>query len=111
MAILHVDALQPGMVLAADAVHLNGRVLLRAGVTLTEQHLRVFRMWGLNEADIEGVDPECPHEANLKDADPAYVETQRALLNERFRHTDNAHPVILELYRWCLERRVQEGKQ
>lgn len=111
MATLHIDVLQPGMVLASDAIHLNGRVLLRAGVTLTEQHLRVFRMWGLNEADIEGADPQRLHAAKLIDADPAYVEKQRALLDERFRHTDTAHPVIQELFRCCLEQRVQDGEQ
>ncbi len=111
MAILQLDALQPGMVLAADATQLNGRVLLRAGATLTEQHLRVFRMWGLSEADIVGADPERLHDAKLAAADPAHLERQRATLTDRFRHTDNTHPVMVELFRWCLEQSVEEAKR
>lgn len=111
MAILQLDALQPGMVLAADAIHLNGRVLLRVGGTLTEQHLRVFRMWGLSEADIVGADPERLHDEKLAAADPVCVERERAALNDRFHHTDSSHPVMVELFRWCLEQSVRKTDQ
>lgn len=111
MAILRLDELQPGMVLAADAVHLNGRTLLRAGVTLTEQHMRVFRMWGLSEADIEGIDPDQLHSAKLASADPDLADKLRTSINERFRFTDSTHPMIVELYRWCLEQDIQSSGQ
>ncbi|HEC20225.1 MAG TPA: HDOD domain-containing protein, partial [Gammaproteobacteria bacterium] len=55
MAILNLQDLKPGMVLAADAKHHSGRVLLAAGTELTEKHLKVFHTWGLTEADIDGV--------------------------------------------------------
>lgn len=110
MTILRLDELQPGMVLAADAVHLNGRVLLRAGAALTEQHLRMFHMWGLSEADIAGIDQE-RLTATAEDADPAHVNALRAALNERFRFTDSTHPAIAELFRWCLEQQVRESGQ
>lgn len=111
MTILRLDELQPGMVLAEDAVHLNGRVLLRAGVVLTERHLRMFRMWGLIEAGIAGTGPERLHTAKPEDADPEHVDELRASLNDRFRFADSAHPAIAELFRWCLEQQVQESGQ
>ena len=111
MSSLQLDELKPGMVLASDAVCLNGRVLLRAGATLTEQHLKVFRTWGLSEADVEGVDAQAIKGRKLAAADPAVVEAQRAALGERFRLTDRSDPLIDELFRWCLERGVEEAGQ
>jgi hypothetical protein len=111
MSTVQLDELEPGMVLAADAVCLNGRVLLRAGVALTEQHLKIFRTWGLSEADIEGADAEKIFEKKLADADPQIVEKERLALNERFRHADISHPLISELFRWCLEHAVDEARK
>lgn len=103
MTMLKLDELQPGMVLASDAICLNGRVLLRAGATLTEKHLRIFRTWGLNEADIEGVDAESIFNKKLAAVDPIIVEKETLILNERFLHTDKDHPFIDRLFHWCLE--------
>jgi len=109
VAILQLDELEPGMVLASDAAHLSGRILLRAGVTLTDHHLKVFRTWGLNEADIEGADPESLHEQKLAAADPAVVEKERAAMSERFHHADRSHPMIDELFRRSLEWIVEKS--
>jgi len=111
MAVLQIDQLQPGMVLASDAVCLSGRVLLRAGAALTEQHLRIFRTWGLSEADIEGVDETEIHEKKLSAADPALVEKMRTKIQDRFRHTDNTLPLMIELYHFALEQAVEEDQE
>ena len=110
MSILQLDELQAGMVLAADAVCLNGRVLLRTGTTLTEQHLKIFRTWGLSEADIEGADAQDIHSQKLAAVDPQRLEMVRERLLERFRHTETGHPLVDELFRWCLEHAVAEDK-
>ncbi|MFV0422167.1 HDOD domain-containing protein [Oleidesulfovibrio sp.] len=56
MGKLNVDDLKTGMVLAEDVMGRDGRRLLGAGAELEERHLRIFKAWGVTEADIEGVD-------------------------------------------------------
>ncbi len=50
--IVYVSDLMVDMVLAESVKGANGRLLLPAGTKLTEQHLRIFNIWGVSEADI-----------------------------------------------------------
>lgn len=99
MAILNLEDLKPGMVLASEAKHLSGRVLLAAGVELTEKHLKVFHTWGLTEADIEGVDIEQLVEQQNQALDPAIVMAAEKQTTARFCHTDQTCPAVAELFR------------
>lgn len=103
MARLPLDSLQAGMILSADAIDPNGRVLLRAGVTLTESHLRVFRMWGLGAADIESDEPAADSGLQAALADPVAVGEARALIAARFHLNDPEDPVMVQLMQWCLD--------
>ena len=47
--------LEPGMVLASGMKDRDGRRLLGKGVKLTSKHLRIIKMWGIVEADVEGI--------------------------------------------------------
>jgi len=99
MATLNLEDLKPGMVLASDAKHHSGRILLAAGVELTEKHLKVFHTWGLTEADIEGVDLDQVAEQQNQELDPAIVAAAEQQTKARFRHTDLTHPAMAELFR------------
>lgn len=108
MTIQRLDELMPGMVLASDARCLNGRVLLRAGATLTEHHLRIFRIWGLADADIDSDDAQGTQSNRPEVISPERMQRVRAALNERFIHADANHPLIAELYRWCLQHAAED---
>lgn len=97
MAILNLDDLKAGMVLSSDAKHHTGQVLLKAGVELTEKHLKIFHTWGLTEADVEGDD--LPHRENQAELDPAILAEAEACVQKRFQHADLAQPVMAELFR------------
>lgn len=58
MSKVNVSDLQAGMVLAADAVGMNGRLLLPGGTELQPQHLKVLKMWGAVEVSVVGVSGE-----------------------------------------------------
>ncbi|HSE93272.1 MAG TPA: ABC transporter permease, partial [Methylomirabilota bacterium] len=46
---------------AAEVRDRTGRLLLTAGEQITDRALRVLRMWGVEEIDVEGaVDPPGP---------------------------------------------------
>lgn len=103
LALLALDELQAGMMLAADATHVTGRVLLRKGVCLSADHLRIFRQWGVISVDIEGVDAPAGVEQRMQQLDPERLAQLHERLQHRFRHADPQQPVIAELMRWCLE--------
>ena len=58
MAQINLNDIQPGMVLASSVFNKNGGLLLKEGSTLTEKHIRIFKTWGVTEADIVGYDKE-----------------------------------------------------
>lgn len=105
---LEIDDLRSGMVLAADAAHVTGRVLLRKGVCLSDEHLRIFRQWGVISVDIEGVDAPSESEDRMAHLDPERLARVREGLQRRFCRADLQHPVIVELMSWCLEHEAGE---
>ncbi len=100
-----IDKLEPGMVLARDAVHVNGRVLLGAGTIIAPNHLRMLKAWGVFSVGVDGAVNEPV--ANDHPAADAEAERYRAAwesLAPRFRHADMSHPVIAELFRFRLRK-------
>ena len=99
MALLDIDSLTPGMKVGKDVIEASGQVLLRSGTEITEKHLRVLRSWGIQQIDIEGPKPPDSEDALLARATPAMLAGAQAIVDERFHHTDAAHPAIVELRR------------
>jgi len=99
---VNVDDLVAGMVLASDAVHLNGRVLLCSGACLTEKHLKVFKTWGLTEAQIRGGADEEPGKRAMQHLDPNIVKHAEQELEKSFIHMDMNLPAAAELFRICV---------
>ncbi|WP_157745255.1 hypothetical protein [Thiohalobacter thiocyanaticus] len=92
--------LREGMVLGADVSSPRGQMLLAAGATLTDRHLRLLAANGVArvEVDTAGDDAAQPTGPALN---PAQLE---ARLETRFAHNDPAHPLIRELKRICRSR-------
>lgn len=57
-----LDDIEAGMIALSDVAGPKGKVLLHAGNKVQSKHLRIFRMWGVKEIDVEGVEnaPEVP---------------------------------------------------
>jgi hypothetical protein len=86
------------MVLTKDVRDRRGRLLLSAGQEVTSQALRVFRMWGVTELDVNG--PERgPDSTPAAPPDPERVAAAAAEAERLFRHANRAHPVVAELFR------------
>jgi len=103
-----IDDLRPGMVLGSDAVHHNGRVLLRGGTTLEEKHIKMFKTWGLMSADVDGITQAQVESKLLSALEPSILEEVQHEMSALFRYTDLAHPLIGELYRLRFRSRAQE---
>ncbi|MBF0445369.1 MAG: hypothetical protein HQL68_07245 [Magnetococcales bacterium] len=102
MAIKRILDVDPGMVLASDALDENGRMLLAAGKEITAKHLKIFRTWGVPEVDIK----EDSSSASAGDANVASQSDSddKVLLKakEYFCQNDLKNPVIKELFNFCV---------
>lgn len=107
MAIVPIDNLAAGMLLRNNVCDRSGRMLLPAGAELSERHLKIFRTWGVTEADVEGEDG-CETVSPLagEDVDPVRLAAAEEAVAWMFRLNDREHPAIRELMRLCIARKV-----
>jgi len=106
MGKVNIDTLQPGMVLAEDLFHADGRLLLSKGLKLASNHLRVLKIWGVAGAEIEGVS-DGSRSPTLEEIDPAVLKEAQELTRKQFSHANVDHPFLGELFRICILRRAQ----
>lgn len=99
-----VDDLEAGMVLADEVRDQQGRLLMPSGTELTDRHLRAFQMWGIMTVRIRSGDGTEPAETPLS---PEALAAGRAVVLDRLRDTDPAHPFIAELVDRCAEREAR----
>ena len=97
MGIIHINKLEPGMVLADEVRDLSGRLLLGKGKTIQPDHFRVFKIWGVTEVNISGNNGE--KEKATIDFDPEQYEKIIENTQQVFRHSDLDHPAINEIFR------------
>ena len=79
-----------------------GRVLLNAGASLTEKHLRIFRAWGLTEAQIKGTTGEQAARQAIRNIDPEIVMHAELALRKSFAHMDMDFAPVAELFKVCV---------
>lgn len=113
MAIIPIDRLEAGMKLKSNVCDRSGRLLMPADAELTDKQLKIFRTWGITEADIVlGPDDT---EANLSsdetsEVDPLVLAEAENAIAMLFRHNDPQHPMIHELMKVCVARRVADAR-
>ncbi|MCK5706744.1 MAG: hypothetical protein KAI43_03750 [Candidatus Aureabacteria bacterium] len=98
MAKINLNDLTPGMVLEAPVYNKNGGLLLKDGMSLTEKHIKIFKTWGVTEAEIKGIDKDKIEEdayAFLSEEEIQEIES-RAL--KRFPDLSE-NPVMAEIFR------------
>ncbi len=107
VSVLNLEHLKPGMKLVGDVMESSGRVLLSAGTVINERHLKIFKTWGITEANVAG--SQSDEARNEFDSDdPEDLSKAKAHASRLFRHTDQRNPVIRELIRLCILRSVEE---
>ena len=107
MGIINLEDIQVGMLLAGDIKERSGRVLLAGGSEITEKHLRVFKRWGITEADIKNVDKEEIAANIVAQLDPSLFQNVQSRVRERFCLADMEHPFMEELFRLVTLRQVR----
>ncbi len=110
MAIIPIDRLEAGMTLNAAVCDRSGRLLLPAGAELSDKLLKIFRTWGITEADIHRAPEEtqCDVIEENSTIDPQVLSEAEQAVALLFHHNDPQHPMIRELMRVCLVRRLAD---
>ncbi|UZP66984.1 HDOD domain-containing protein [Desulfovibrio mangrovi] len=114
MGRVNASDLRAGMVLASDAVGTNGRLLLPKGTTLEEQHIRVLKIWGALDADIQHMSGDEASQASLDDIHEEHLKAARNFVDCLFDDADlTIHPMH-ELHTACIKlygARAEAGQQ
>ncbi len=71
--IVFIADLKTGMELERDVKGASGRLLLPAGTVLSEQHLRVFNIWGVSEVEVKDTGLELNTDED-ESVDPALLK-------------------------------------
>lgn len=108
MGKINLENLKPGMVLAANVIERGGRVLLGAGVELTEKHISIFRKWGITEADVQNVTQEEVMAVVTSQLDPWVLREAEDRMTKLFHLTDRNHPFVQELCQLCTVRWIRQ---
>jgi hypothetical protein len=106
MGALNLEEIKPGMILAGDVRDRNGLILLTSGCEISEKHLRILKMWGVVEVDIQGVSREELIRQAAEEVDPLLLREAENQSRQWFRHADLKHPFVSELFRLVTLRRV-----
>ena len=97
MGMIHINKLEPGMVLADEVRDLSGKLLLGKGKTIQPDHFRVFKIWGVTEINI------CGNNGKKKESKPDFnleqYKKSKKITRQVFRYNDCEHPAIKEIFR------------
>jgi len=107
MGTVHTDKIKPGMVIADEVRDISGRLLLAQGKKIQPEHLRIFKIWGVMEVSIMGVNGS--ETATENSTDPDEIAKTEELTKLAFRHVDLAHPASKELFKLSVAYRCQNG--
>lgn len=96
------------MILAEDAIHNTGRVLLKAGTELNDQHIKIFKTWGLSSLHIKS------DEINTRDVKKQHTaeEIRQIIAKQKqsFKYCDLMHPLINSLFRASVTMKLKSAK-
>jgi len=103
---IKTDALQAGMVVAADVKNLDHVLLIGAGTALTERQIGILQAWGVAEVEVNSADGLSGAPGVLEQLPAELVERLRSEVKSLFWHLDETCPVQAEIYRLALQRRA-----
>jgi hypothetical protein len=111
MGLIPLDQLSAGMTLAADVKDRSGRIILSGGNIITEKHLKIFRMWGITQADVRQSESVQDSPEQPTETDPELLQEAEYRMGELFHHVDREHPAMRELARLATKRLVKKTEE
>jgi HD-like signal output (HDOD) protein len=111
MGMVKVSHLKPDMVVCSDVKDRNGRLLVAAGTRLTEKHIRIIRIWGVVEVEIEDIAKKGGVPSSNNVIDPVIIRAAEETMRSRFRYNDLGNSAISELFRISVQREASTMAQ
>jgi hypothetical protein len=108
MTLIRTSDIQLGMELASDVLDEHGRLMLKAGISVSPRELRLLKMWGVAELDVTTPGNEAGS-SDPAPLDPAVSAEYAPAARDLFRHADLAHPVTAQLFQECVVRLARRG--
>lgn len=97
------------MLLGADLYDFRGRLLLTKGTAITPKHIKIFKMWGVVEVDVEGISEEESETVCFRSYKPELLQAAQERVSRHYCLSDINHPALRELFR-ISTLQVLEGK-
>ncbi|MEE4261330.1 MAG: HDOD domain-containing protein [Desulfobacteraceae bacterium] len=107
MFAISTDKLKPGKILAEEVRDINGRLLLARGNEIEINHIRIFKIWGVSEVNIEG--PARGSDKFDLEFNAETLEQVRETVTHLFRHTDLEHPVVKKIFNLSVQYRCENN--
>jgi len=101
------DKLKPGKILAEEVRDINGRLLLARGNEIGDNHIRIFKIWGVSEVTVEG--PARDDDKFEPEFNPEILNQVKETVETLFRHTDLDHPVIKKIFHLSVKYRCEHN--
>jgi putative nucleotidyltransferase with HDIG domain len=107
MGMVHVDELEVNMLLSEDVKDISSRLLLAKGQKIQSKHIRIFKIWGITEVCVHGIQGREKNSESY--IDPDTMERITEDTKYIFKHVDLSHPAIKELFRISVLYRSRQG--
>jgi len=107
MNIVNVENLKAGQVLCEDVRDVSSRLLLSKGMEIKNEHLRIFKIWGVTEVTVEGDLPAAA--APEMDVAPEIVRQVAEGMAQVYQGVDRSHPAMQELFWISVDYRSRRG--
>ena len=104
MALVPIDQLEIGMELSDDVRDATARLLLSKGLCIEARHIRLLKMWGVFEIQVQGPDPS--RQAPAAPADPERLAAVESAVSRLFSNLDRKHPAVKEILRLSVAHRM-----
>jgi HD-like signal output (HDOD) protein len=108
MGLISVAELKPDMVLAEDLLNPEGRFLLAKGTKLDQKHLKVMKMWGVVEANVDGVSQHDVDDRKTARIDQEVIKEAKRFVRDRFIHNNIGYPPVNMLAKLCILRKAKQ---
>ena len=95
------------MILDEEVRDINGRLLLKKDKKIQSSHIRIFKIWGVTEVNIQGNNGD--KNPSVSPASPERVEKIKENTKNLFRFVDLEHPAIKEIFRISVDFRSKHN--
>ena len=108
MGLVNIEDLKPGMITAEPVINNEGVVLKPGGQEVSEKSIRIFKMWGIAEINIQNVESDDSTDLHDVTHDPEFLRSIQNDTRFRFRHTNPKQRVNRIMYKLSVQRLLKE---